>query len=200
MTRDQAVKKLLKLYGKKACYRVDEKAGDAFDREQAQEHLKSLNKQKKEVDERLDARRKELLATDAEYQRILAEWMQLRQQQNALMEAAHSYRFAAGYIDGYLGAFHVDGQGDTWEQVFEELKKKYPNGKARLSSSDPNLQNIPIRTELGREIRRAFVADPGHVLVSADYSQIELRVLAHLSGDETLIEAFRRGDDIHGSP
>ena len=67
----------------------------------------------------------------------------------------------------------------------------------RLSSSDPNLQNIPIRTELGREIRRAFVADPGAVLISADYSQIELRVLAHLSGDATLIEAFRRGEDIH---
>ena len=67
----------------------------------------------------------------------------------------------------------------------------------RLSSSDPNLQNIPIRTEIGREIRRAFVAAPGSVLVSADYSQIELRVLAHLSGDETLIAAFERGDDIH---
>jgi DNA polymerase-1 len=67
----------------------------------------------------------------------------------------------------------------------------------RLSSSDPNLQNIPIRTELGREIRRAFIADRGHVLISADYSQIELRVLAHLSGDEALIDAFSQGVDIH---
>ena len=67
----------------------------------------------------------------------------------------------------------------------------------RLSSSDPNLQNIPIRTELGREIRRAFIADPGHVLVSADYSQIEFRVLAHLSEEPVLIAAFGQETDFH---
>jgi len=69
----------------------------------------------------------------------------------------------------------------------------------RLASSDPNLQNIPIRTDIGREIRKAFVAPPGRVLVSADYSQIELRILAHLSRDPALIEAFHRGDDIHNA-
>ena len=67
----------------------------------------------------------------------------------------------------------------------------------RLSSANPNLQNIPIRTELGREIRAAFTAEPGHVLLAADYSQIELRLLAHFSEDPLLVEAFRRGDDIH---
>ena len=67
----------------------------------------------------------------------------------------------------------------------------------RLSSSDPNLQNIPIRGELGREIRKAFIAPPGHVLLAADYSQIDLRALAHLSGDSELIAAFQHDEDIH---
>ena len=67
----------------------------------------------------------------------------------------------------------------------------------RLSSSDPNLQNIPIRTELGRQIRAAFVAEPGKILLGADYSQIELRVMAHLSQDAVLLDAFRTGQDIH---
>jgi DNA polymerase-1 len=67
----------------------------------------------------------------------------------------------------------------------------------RLSTTNPNLQSIPIRTELGREIRSAFVAEPGHRLLSADYSQIELRILAHVSGEPKLREAFARGEDIH---
>jgi DNA polymerase-1 len=69
----------------------------------------------------------------------------------------------------------------------------------RISSSSPNLQNIPVRTEMGRKVRRAFVARPGCVLLAADYSQVELRVLAHISGDAGLVEAFRRGEDIHAT-
>ncbi len=67
----------------------------------------------------------------------------------------------------------------------------------RLSSSDPNMQNIPIRSQVGREVRRAFIAAPGHTLLSCDYSQIELRILAHLAGDEGMIAAFDAGIDIH---
>ena len=69
----------------------------------------------------------------------------------------------------------------------------------RLSSSDPNLQNIPIRTAEGRRIREAFIADDGNVLLAADYSQIELRIMAHLSGDDGLIDAFRKGLDVHSA-
>ena len=69
----------------------------------------------------------------------------------------------------------------------------------RLSSTDPNLQNIPVRTELGREIRKAFIAEPGFKLVALDYSQIELRLAAHMSGDEKMIKAFQDGADIHSA-
>ncbi len=77
----------------------------------------------------------------------------------------------------------------SWEQVTAAT--------GRISSTDPNLQNIPIRSELGRSIRRAFIAPPGHVIMSSDYSQIELRVLAHLSKDKLLLDAFLSGTDVH---
>src|SRR5207247_11301145 len=69
----------------------------------------------------------------------------------------------------------------------------------RLSSSDPNLQNIPNRTDRGKQIRKAFIAQEGWLILTADYSQIELRVLAHLAKDEEMIDAFRSGEDIHRS-
>ena len=70
----------------------------------------------------------------------------------------------------------------------------------RLSSTNPNLQNIPVREEMGRRIRRAFIpSDEEHLLLSADYSQVELRLMAHLSGDESLIAAFAHGEDIHAA-
>ena len=69
----------------------------------------------------------------------------------------------------------------------------------RLSSSDPNLQNIPIRTSEGRRVRQAFIAPPGHCLIAADYSQIELRIMAHLSGDQNLLKAFEQGQDVHSA-
>ena len=69
----------------------------------------------------------------------------------------------------------------------------------RLSSTDPNLQNIPIRTELGREIRECFIAEPGNMLVGADYSQVELRILAHISEEEVLRDIFARGEDVHAA-
>jgi DNA polymerase-1 len=69
----------------------------------------------------------------------------------------------------------------------------------RLASSDPNLQNIPIRTEIGRQVRRAFVASPGHQLLSVDYSQVELRIVAHMSNDQAMLDTFRAGQDIHAA-
>jgi DNA polymerase-1 len=87
-------------------------------------------------------------------------------------------------VNPHTGRVHT-----SWEQATAAT--------GRISSIEPNLQNIPIRSELGRSIRRAFVAPAGHVLVSSDYSQIELRILAHLSGDPVLLDAFRSGTDVH---
>ena len=94
------------------------------------------------------------------------------------------------YADGLLKEISADGRIHTNFQMTV-------TATGRLSSTEPNLQNIPVRKELGGQIRRMFVASPGKVLVDADYSQIELRLLAHISGDETMIRAFQDGEDIH---
>jgi DNA polymerase-1 len=99
-----------------------------------------------------------------------------------------------------LKSTYVDALPSLLNQCTQRLHTTFDQTNAatgRLSSKNPNLQNIPIRTELGREIRAAFIAEPGCVLLAADYSQIELRLLAHFSDDPLLVEAFRRGDDIH---
>lgn len=94
------------------------------------------------------------------------------------------------YADGLLKEISADGRIHTNFQMTV-------TATGRLSSTEPNLQNIPVRRELGAQIRKMFVASPGKVLVDADYSQIELRLLAHIANDETMIAAFRSGEDIH---
>ncbi len=118
------------------------------------------------------------LAADHEVPRLVLEYRQLTKLKSTYVDALPAL------IRIQTGRVHTTfGQTGT--------------ATGRLSSMNPNLQNIPIRTELGREIRAAFIAEPGHVLLAADYSQIELRLLAHYSKDKLLVEAFRRGDDIH---
>ena len=94
------------------------------------------------------------------------------------------------YADGLLKVIDPDGRIRTSFQMTV-------TATGRLSSTEPNLQNIPTRTELGSKMREMFVAAPGHVLVDADYSQIELRLLAHIAGDKAMIDGFRSGEDIH---
>jgi DNA polymerase I len=127
-------------------------------------------------------------STDAETLEALSDKHELPK---VILELRQVSKLKGTYIDA-LPALQNAKTGrvhSSWEQAVAAT--------GRLSSTDPNLQNIPIRTELGRRIRAAFVAPPGYQLVSADYSQIELRVLAHLSQDEVLCESFRTGEDVH---
>jgi len=107
-----------------------------------------------------------------------------------ILQHRELHKLKGTYIDALPQIVGSDGRVHT---TFNQAVA----ATGRLSSSDPNLQNIPIRTQTGREIRKAFIADEGWVLLSADYSQVELRILAHISGDESLIETFQRGADIH---
>ncbi len=107
-----------------------------------------------------------------------------------IMDYRKLTKLKSTYADGLADVIASDGRIRTSFNMTA-------TATGRLSSAEPNLQNIPVRTELGGELRRMFVAGPGMVLIDADYSQIELRILAHLSGDETMIKAFADGEDIH---
>ncbi|MGN1002191.1 MAG: DNA polymerase I, partial [Oscillospiraceae bacterium] len=109
---------------------------------------------------------------------------------NEILEYRTLTKLKSTYADGLLKVIGPDGRIHTCFQMTV-------TATGRLSSTEPNLQNIPIRKEFGAQIRKMFVAPPGMVLVDADYSQIELRLLAHISGDENMIGAFRSGEDIH---
>ena len=126
-------------------------------------------------------------STDAETLNELAE---LHPAVDKILLYRQVAKLKSTYIDGLLRLKGRDGRIHTW---FDQTIA----ATGRISSSEPNLQNIPVRTPMGREIRRAFIAPAGSVLVDADYSQIELRLLAHLSGDEAMCEAFTLGQDIH---
>ena len=107
-----------------------------------------------------------------------------------LLEYRQLTKLKSTYVDGLLALM------DETRRVHTTFSQTTASS-GRLSSSNPNLQNIPIRTEVGRQLRRAFVADPGHWLLTADYSQIELRILAHITHEPRLVEAFNANEDIH---
>jgi DNA polymerase-1 len=114
--------------------------------------------------------------------------------QHEIVPVLEEWRELTKLVNTYLGPLPtLIGEDGRLHTTFNQAVA----ATGRLSTSNPNLQAIPIRTELGREIRSAFVAEPGHKLVSADYSQIELRILAHVSGEPKLRDAFERGEDIH---
>lgn len=125
-----------------------------------------------------------------------AEVLEELRNENPIVENILKYRqytkLNSTYVDGLLKTVADDGRIHT---CFKQTETR----TGRISSTEPNMQNIPVRTELGREMRKFFIADEGNVLLDADYSQIELRVMAHLCGDENMISAFNNNLDIHTS-
>ncbi|MDA0875051.1 MAG: DNA polymerase, partial [Bacteroidetes bacterium] len=126
--------------------------------------------------------------------------------ESVLSELASEHELPGMILDwrelAKLKSTYIDALGDLVHPETGRIHTSYSQTTAatgRLASSNPNLQNIPIRTARGREVRKAFVAPPGHVLLSADYAQIELRILASLAGDENMQQAYLNGEDIHTS-
>lgn len=123
-----------------------------------------------------------------------AETLERLRGQHPVVDMVLEYRtlskLKSTYVEGLLPLIHSDGK------IHAHFRQTVA-ATGRISCTEPNLQNIPIKQEEGRRLRNAFIPGPGRLLVGADYSQIELRILAHMSGDPLLIEAFRRGDDIH---
>lgn len=134
-------------------------------------------------------------STDVEVLERLASREDLPSDKTAVAKLIVEYRQFAKLVNTYLGnlSHNISKQDGRIHASFHQLGA----ATGRLSSGGPNLQNIPVRTQVGRQIRKAFVAEPGYLLICADYSQIELRILAHLSQDAALIEAFNNDMDIH---
>jgi DNA polymerase-1 len=126
--------------------------------------------------------------------------------ESVLQELAHDYELPEVILEyrslSKLKSTYTDKLPEMIDSNTGRVHTSYHQAVAatgRLSSSDPNLQNIPIRTEEGRRIRQAFIAPQGYRVVAADYSQVELRIMAHLSGDEGLLSAFKEGKDVHSA-
>ena len=181
----------LKAYGEKLCVRMEEletaiyaAAGEAFNLNSPKqlgvilfEKLGLSGGKKTKTGYSTAADVLEKLAADQPIVKDILEYRQLA-------------KLKSTYADGLVEEIASDGRiHSTFNQTI--------TATGRISSTEPNLQNIPVRMELGRLIRKVFVPDPGYVFLDADYSQIELRVLAHLSGDEKLIQAYREAQDIH---
>ena len=123
-----------------------------------------------------------------------AQTLEEMRSESPIIDDILEYRQVSKLIGTYTTAL-TDAR-DERDRIHTDFKQSL-TATGRLSSAEPNLQNIPIKTNLGRQMRRFFIADEGYTLVDADYSQIELRLLAHISGDYNMREAFRLGVDVH---
>jgi DNA polymerase-1 len=199
-----------------------EMAGIALDRDFFAKFALELNQRLAELEQQVYAvsGRTFNLNSTQQLSEVLFGTLHLSPPERGRKTASGHYSTAAGVLEGLSGQHAVVDMILEYRE-FSKLKSTYVDAlplqihpqdgrvhtsfsqtttvTGRLSSSDPNLQNIPTRTDLGRRVRRGFVAAPGNVLVSLDYSQIELRIVAQMAGDEAMLNAFRAGQDIHAA-